>query len=111
LQDASAQDVRVGLSIGFVTKDWDWEGEVRTIKEIELWEISLTPFPANPKAFVEGVKGLRNVEKYLREVEHFPRGEAKRLTNIFAALQSSPSETLADLSTQQLRIIRGITGD
>ena len=38
-----------GLSIGFLSKQWayDRETEVRTLTEIELWEVSLVTFPAN----------------------------------------------------------------
>ena len=47
-----------GLSIGFVSKQWayDRETEVRTLTEIELWEVSLVTFPANEKARVTNVK-------------------------------------------------------
>lgn len=47
-----------GLSIGFVSKQWayDRETDVRTLTEIELWEVSLVTFPANGKARVTNVK-------------------------------------------------------
>ncbi len=44
-----------GLSIGFVVKDYFYNGETRYIKSAELWEISLVTFPANPKARVQHV--------------------------------------------------------
>lgn len=64
-----------GLSIGFrvVKSDQDETTGIRTLTEIELWEISLVTFPANKKATVTSVKEIeaartpRELEKALRE--------------------------------------------
>lgn len=66
-----------GLSIGFVSKQWayDRETEVRTLTEIDLWEVSLVTFPANEKARITGVKAadaagittIRQAEQALRD--------------------------------------------
>lgn len=66
-----------GLSIGFVSKQWsyDRDTEVRTLTEIDLWEVSLVTFPANEKARVTSVKAadvgslktIRQAEKALRD--------------------------------------------
>lgn len=47
-----------GLSIGFISKQWsyDVESDVRTLTEVDLWEVSLVTFPANEKARVTNVK-------------------------------------------------------
>ena len=47
-----------GLSIGFISKQWsyDVETDVRTLTEVDLWEVSLVTFPANEKARVTNVK-------------------------------------------------------
>lgn len=47
-----------GLSIGFMSKQWtyDRDSEVRTLTEIDLWEVSLVTFPANEKARITNVK-------------------------------------------------------
>ena len=47
-----------GLSIGFQTVKEAWEGNIRKLKEIKLWEISLVTFPANELALVESVKAV-----------------------------------------------------
>jgi HK97 family phage prohead protease len=59
-----------GLSIGFVSKVWAYdEGtDVRTLQEIDLWEVSLVTFPANEQARITGVKaadfaGLRTIRQ------------------------------------------------
>lgn len=66
-----------GLSIGFVSKNWmyDRETDIRTLTEIDLWEVSLVTFPANAKARVTSVKNadvqgittIRQAEKTLRD--------------------------------------------
>jgi HK97 family phage prohead protease len=64
-----------GLSIGFVSKQWayDRESEVRTLTEIDLWEVSLVTFPANEKARVTNVKSAdqmaapKDAERILRD--------------------------------------------
>lgn len=52
------------FSIGFnvIESDTTPDG-VRTIKEIDLWEISIVTIPANPEARVLGVKQLKEKEK------------------------------------------------
>ncbi len=47
-----------GLSIGFVPRKFDYVdgGEKRLIREAELYEVSLTPFPANRNATVSDVR-------------------------------------------------------
>ena len=64
-----------GLSIGFVSKQWayDRETDVRTLTEIDLWEVSLVTFPANEKARVTNVKSTeelatpKDAERILRD--------------------------------------------
>lgn len=66
-----------GLSIGFVSKEWmyDRETDVRTLTQIDLWEVSLVTFPANDKARITGVKAsdagalqtLKDAERCLRD--------------------------------------------
>src|SRR5579872_4897601 len=58
IQKAAQLDFRVGMSIGFTATDWEWDGNVRTLKEINLYEVSITPFPAQPKAFINDVKTI-----------------------------------------------------
>lgn len=64
-----------GLSIGFVSKQWayDRDSEVRTLTEIDLWEVSLVTFPANEKARITNVKSAdemaapKDAERILRD--------------------------------------------
>lgn len=64
-----------GLSIGFVSKQWtyDRDTDVRTLTELDLWEVSLVTFPANGKARVTNVKAAddlaapKDAERLLRD--------------------------------------------
>lgn len=53
-----------GLSVGFVTKsyEYDTETDVRTITEVDLWEVSLVTFPSNSKARVTSVKSSNEIQ-------------------------------------------------
>ena len=78
-----------GLSIGFVSKQWayDKDSEVRTLTEIDLWEVSLVTFPANAKARVTNVKAAtdeavtpKDAERILREAG-FSKADATGLVS------------------------------
>jgi HK97 family phage prohead protease len=78
-----------GLSIGYIPKEWTARSKPeeprRTLKKIELVEISLVTFPANSKARVHSVKGLdmteREFERYLMQDAGFSRSEARQIIN------------------------------
>ncbi len=48
----------MGMSFGFDTVKADNEGGVRNVREVKLWEVSITEFPANPLAQVTSVKAV-----------------------------------------------------
>lgn len=62
-----------GLSIGFdtIVQEYNKETDIRTLKEVKLWEYSLTPFPMNPQAQVTGVKTSEDFEETLYEIIRF----------------------------------------
>ena len=60
------------MSIGYMTREAEYEegGDVRRLKEVELWEVSLVTFPMNENARVTAVKrveSIRDAERILRE--------------------------------------------
>lgn len=63
-----------GLSIGFATREdsYDRVTGIRTLKKLDLWEVSLVTFPANDAARVQGVKGIEEIEN-LRDAERHLR--------------------------------------
>jgi HK97 family phage prohead protease len=73
------------LSIGWEPLQKDYDGNdvsredaisidpkknIRTLKKIDLWEISPVLFPMNPKARITGVKMAIETAKTIRELEH-----------------------------------------
>lgn len=67
-----------GLSIGYRAKEFSYgtkPGEPpRTLKKVELYEVSLVTLPMNPLALVDAVKSGRGI-KTIREFEAFLRDE------------------------------------
>jgi len=88
-----------GLSIGFVTREdsYDRVTGIRTLKKVDLWEVSLVTFPANEAAQVTGVKGiesienLRDAERHLRD-SGFSRAEAVAFIARLKGLTQSESD-------------------
>jgi HK97 family phage prohead protease len=76
-----------GLSIGFRTKKFkmDEETGIRTLTEIQLFEVSLVTFPANDPARVTAVKAdgvlptEREFERWLRREAGFTEAHAKTI--------------------------------
>jgi HK97 family phage prohead protease len=76
------------MSIGYVTKNssYDPERSIRTLTQIDLWEVSLVTFPANEAARVQGVKqadkikSLQDFEGFLEDAGFTPE-EAKRIAS------------------------------
>lgn len=78
-----------GLSIGYNTIDYEYntETKIRTLKELELWEISLVTFPANVNATITGIKAFEEA-KTIREFEEALRdaGLSRKQTNYILSL-------------------------
>ena len=84
-----------GLSIGFVTREdsYDRVTGIRTLKKVDLWEVSVVTFPANPMAQISSVKSaidaietLSDAETYLRDVGRFSKAQATAFTSRFKSL-------------------------
>ena len=99
-----------GMSIGFKA-DPDKQGYnenkrgVRTLKEVDLMEISLVTFPMNESALIQTVKGnaknIREWEKILRDAGGLSRTEskigAKALSEALNQRDAEDKQSLADL--------------
>lgn len=57
-----------GLSIGYLAKRWEWDADeqVRHLKQVELWEISIVTFPMNEAALIGTVKQRIAQKKFTR---------------------------------------------
>lgn len=80
-----------GLSIGYYVRadSFDEKTGIRTLTEVELAEISIVTFPANPEATIDAVKRklaegelptIREFEKHLREAG-FSKSQAAAVAN------------------------------
>lgn len=79
-----------GLSIGYVPKRWEWDAtsEVRLLKEVDLYEVSIVTWPMNEAATITAVKRLadggtlteRELEGILRDAG-LSKSQAKRVVS------------------------------
>mgnify|MGYP001160640360 FL=1 len=84
-----------GMSIGFKTREdsYDRVTDVRTLKKVDLWEVSLVTFPANESARISGVKSIETIESladaeaFLREAGGLSRREATALVSRIKSLR------------------------
>jgi hypothetical protein len=111
-----------GLSIGYRVVDsaYDKDKELRYLKSIELWEVSLVTFPANTRAQVTKVKAIeqasnpRELERALRDAglscnaakivvsrcrSHFKQKDSER-----EASKSSVEEVLTALKAESTKL-------
>lgn len=96
-----------GLSIGFVTREdsYDKVTGICTLKKIDLWEISIVTFPANPaaqisnvKSAVEALETLAEAERYLRDAGGFSKAAALAfIARVKSMSNRSDSDELGDL--------------
>lgn len=108
-----------GMSIGYYASIWEWNDnkDICTLKEIELWEVSLVTFPANAEARVSDVKSIENIstaremESYLREEGGLSGSCAKAfMAKARAAFQREAGEQkelarIADMIRQNTNIL------
>lgn len=71
-----------GLSIGYITRDYDMDGNNRRLKSVDLIETSLVTMPANSEAIVTSFKNadVRDIERAFRTLG-FTRSEAKAMAS------------------------------
>lgn len=86
-----------GLSIGFVTREdsYDRVTGIRTLKKVDLWEVSVVTFPANPaaqissvKSAIDAVQNLSEAEDFLRDVGRLSKAQA---TAFISRIKSMPT--------------------
>jgi HK97 family phage prohead protease len=105
-----------GLSIGYrtVVDQYDRDTDIRTLKELELWEVSPVTFPMNRSAGISVVKSatlwntITEFESWLRDAAGISRREAKALASHgFKALARDATEESAadDALVRELRAL------
>lgn len=84
-----------GLSIGFVTREdsYDRVTGIRTLKKVDLWEVSVVTFPANPaaqissvKSAIDAIQNLADAEAFLRDVGRLSKSQATAFIGRFKSL-------------------------
>lgn len=103
-----------GLSIGFVTREdsYDKVTGIRTLKKVDLWEVSVVTFPANPaaqisnvKSAVEALETLAECERYLRDAGGMSRSAA---TAFIARVKSLSGRSDSDELGELKRALEGL---
>ena len=98
LMKAKALD---GLSIGFRIpnkgSEFDDQTGVRTITKIDLWEVSLVTFPANPKSRISRVKAMAQEVKTIRDFENLLHHECGFTVNQARAIAEHGWKDAAEL--------------
>lgn len=107
-----------GLSIGFVTREdsYDKVTGIRTLKKVDLWEVSLVTFPANDAARVTGLKSfdpenlpdIRTFERFLRE-SGFSKSQAVAIASrglSYLLRSESEAEAMHKQASQALATLR-----
>ena len=98
-----------GLSIGFMTKDWtyDRQTDIRTVTQLELWEVSLVTFPSNSAARVTSVRSAdeigtpKDAERILRDAG-FSRADATAFVSCLIRMGQARREA-ADTTAQVIK--------
>jgi uncharacterized protein len=114
-----------GLSIGFVATGKSWKEEdgtsTRVLTGIDLWEVSLVTFPANPAARVTSIKSadvaqiktIRDAERALRDAGF--SAEAARLfvsrVKSVADRERDARQAAAEINRSLERLVSSISKD
>ena len=106
-----------GLSIGYIPKEFELGTKPkeprRTLKKVELIEVSLVTFPANPKARVSAVKAgeltERDIERLLTRDAGLSRSEARALMRGGVAALKAMQDAGDELEEVLAKINRGTT--
>lgn len=108
-----------GASIGFVTKKSEMDNKtgIRTLTEIDLWEVSLVTFPANEEARVESRAAdiaemdVNEIERLLRDADMSRRESKSVISRLLflgsqrdAAERKDAAELLAELKRLKARM-------
>lgn len=110
-----------GLSIGYIARDVAYgkkpDEPRRTIKGIDLSEVSIVTFPMNDKSRVTAAKAIETIatladaEEYLRDAANFSQSQAKAFVSRLKGLRPCDAESTVDpevaaMASQLLTIIK-----
>ena len=94
------------MSIGYMVNDDEYEGKIRKIKSVNLFEVSLVSMPMNPLAVVEAFKS-KDITKYLPENN---KDEAEEiLKDCFAKMANDFAESEEQKENIEIKPVQEIT--
>lgn len=110
LKHRAIQGLSIGFSIPEGGEHYDRKRDANVITDVNLFEVSVVTFPANPSANVLDVKrSPRELEKLLRDVG-FSRKEAKALiAEGWQGLERRDAEANTDALSELLQAIKQAT--
>lgn len=116
MTNASGARAIAGLSIGFMPKAYEDDNEerIRTLTQVDLWEVSIVTFPANQDAMISEVRAAfaagevpekRDVEAILRDSGLSRKAAQALLADGYAGLLSlrDADDTASNDVTAELR--------
>ena len=94
MRDGVIDQMSIGYSVPQGKADYDENGN-RLIKELKLYEFSAVTFPMNEKAFITGVKSVREALQRTPNIDKHSVNELKKLIGDLTALlaQEPPKGT------------------
>jgi HK97 family phage prohead protease len=99
-----------GLSIGYDTIQASYDGDVRNLTELRLWEVSCVTFPMNEMALVSSVKSLSDgdrakhlkaISQHQKAIDRHQKGIAEHLKSMFDGLDDEDAEDLALIESDE----------
>lgn len=105
-----------GLSIGYFATDYEQDGAVRRLKEIQLFEISVVEEPADINARVGNIKSaiheatsLKELETLLRDAGGLSKADATALVSRIKSLSlGDPDQKLTGIKNDIIQLINRI---
>lgn len=110
VRDRVIPQMKVGsirkMSIGYSVDDFEYDGDIRKLKKLNLWEVSLVTIPMNNEADITGFKSFsikdfdgmteRDIEKQLRDGVKFSRESAKTIVSAIKNLRDAEDDQERD---------------
>jgi len=111
VKERMAKGLFTGLSIGYEATDWEMQGDVRILKKVKLYEVSMVTVPAEQNSGLSAVKGhdisleehgerlMESATEYLERVKAGAARELKAGRAISAARRARIE-----------KVVEGVTG-
>jgi uncharacterized protein len=108
-----------GMSIGYDTVQATYDGDIRHLTELKLWEVSVVTFPMNEMAVVSGIKSLsdedrakhmRAIDEHRKAIDRHQRGIRIHLKSMLDGLDDDDDDPDTNPADDPA-LLEGDTGD